>query len=125
MVVRSEDGSLLVVEREFRAAARAAGPDAGTGGHPDVGDDSARVLRAFLRDDRLISIPAAHGKRLIILDHLAQLFEPGRRYKEREVNAVLRRWHDDTAALRRYLVDDGFLDRDGGEYWRSGGAVPV
>jgi hypothetical protein len=28
--------------------------------------------------------------------------------------------HDDVAALRRYLVDDGFVDRDAGEYWRTG-----
>jgi hypothetical protein len=31
--------------------------------------------------------------------------------------------HADTAALRRYLVDDGFLSRDHGEYWRTGGRV--
>jgi hypothetical protein len=40
------------------------------------------------------------------------------------VNRVLARWHPDTAALRRYLVDEGFLDRDGGQYWRTGGTVP-
>jgi hypothetical protein len=25
--------------------------------------------------------------------------------------------------LRRYLVDDGFLSREAGIYWRSGGTV--
>ncbi|MDQ3951738.1 MAG: DUF2087 domain-containing protein [Actinomycetota bacterium] len=25
------------------------------------------------------------------------------------------------AALRRYLVDEGFMAREGGEYWRTGG----
>jgi hypothetical protein len=34
---------------------------------------------------------------------------------------VLRQFHDDVAALRRYLVDEEFLDREAGEYWRSGG----
>ena len=26
-------------------------------------------------------------------------------------------------ATRRYLVDEGFLDREAGEYWRAGGTV--
>jgi hypothetical protein len=80
-------------------------------------------LRAFVRDGRLTAIPTKHAKRLVLLDRLAQEFEPGRHYSERQVNTILLRWHDDTAALRRYLVDDGFLDREAGEYWRSGGAV--
>ena len=62
-------------------------------------------------------------KRLVILDLLAQEFEPGRRYSEPMVNLMLGKWHADTAALRRYLVDEGFLDREAGEYWRSGGTV--
>jgi hypothetical protein len=41
------------------------------------------------------------------------------------VNAVLERWYPDPAALRRYLVDEGMLDREAGEYWRSGGTVPT
>jgi hypothetical protein len=58
-----------------------------------------------------------------VLDRLAQLFEPGERYPETEVNRRLRGAHDDVAALRRYLVDVGFLSRDGGVYWRTGGTV--
>ena len=85
--------------------------------------DTDVVLRRFVRDGRLVSIPAQRSKRLIVLDRLAQEFEVGRRYPERMVNELLGRWHRDTAALRRYLVDDGFLDRDAGEYWRSGGTV--
>jgi hypothetical protein len=81
------------------------------------------VLSAFVRDGRLASIPAAHGKRLVILDWLAQQFEPGVRYSEARVNLILGQRHSDAAALRRYLVDDGFLDRAGGHYWRSGGTI--
>lgn len=84
------------------------------------------VLRSFLDDDgRLRSIPAKHSKRLVILDHLAQLFEPGLRYSELEVNRRLRAVHDDVAALRRYLVEEGFLDRESGMYWRTGGSVDL
>ncbi len=83
------------------------------------------VLRAFLgADGRLVSIPSRHAKRLVVLDHLAQLFVPGERYEETEVNRRLRAVHDDVAALRRYLVEDGFLSREAGLYWRSGGSVP-
>jgi hypothetical protein len=38
---------------------------------------------------------------------------------------MLRKWHDDTAALRRYLVDEGLLDREAGEYWRAGGSFDI
>jgi len=80
-------------------------------------------LQAFMRDGRLAQIPARQGKRRLLLDYLAQSFEPGRRYSEAEVNAVLRALHDDHAALRRYLVDGDFLSREDGWYWRSGGTV--
>jgi hypothetical protein len=83
----------------------------------------AAVLRAFIVDGRLVSIPAAQGKRRVILEHIATAFEPGVRYPEREVNAILRSWHADHAALRRYLVDEGFLEREKGVYWRIGGPV--
>jgi hypothetical protein len=85
----------------------------------------ASVLRAFLRDGRLASIPTVRSKRLVVLDHIAKVFEIGVRYPEREVDALLRAFHDDYAALRRYLVDEGFLARDHAEYWRSGGSVDV
>lgn len=85
-----------------------------------------RVLRAFLRTDgRLTHLPAKRSKRLVVLDHLARLFEIGVRYPEREVNALLRVFHDDYAMLRRALVDEGFMDRDHNVYWRSGGTVDV
>ena len=59
----------------------------------------------------------------MLLDWVVQAFEPGVRYSEREVNELLAARHPDTAMLRRYLVDEGLLDRAGGEYWRSGGTV--
>jgi hypothetical protein len=97
------------------------------------GDESQgdEVLRRFVHNGRLLAMPAAHGKRLVVLDHLAGLFEPGRRYPEPEVNELLGRYHPDYALLRRYLVDDGFLDRADEQagsrtvkvYWRTGGTV--
>ncbi|GAA1766594.1 hypothetical protein GCM10009795_011380 [Nocardioides hankookensis] len=85
-----------------------------------------RVLSHFVgADGRLHTIPSKHAKLLVVLDHLAQSFEPGQRYEEAEVNLVLRGFHDDYAALRRYLVENDFLTREAGIYWRSGGKFEV
>jgi hypothetical protein len=60
-----------------------------------------------------------------VLERVALEFEPGERYDEKEVNVIVGRFHNDYAALRRYLVDEGFLDREGGVYWRAGGRVDL
>jgi hypothetical protein len=80
-----------------------------------------RVLRAYLHDGRLPVIPRGGAKRTLLLGYLATAFEPGVHYPESEVNDTVRAWHPDVAALRRYLVDEGFLARQDGEYWRCGG----
>ncbi len=81
------------------------------------------VLGRFFRGERLVEIPTQRAKRLVVLERIALEFEPGVRYPEAEVNAMLQRYHPDYAALRRYLVDEALLDRNAGEYWRSGGRV--
>ncbi|HEU5034416.1 MAG TPA: DUF2087 domain-containing protein [Mycobacteriales bacterium] len=94
----------------------------------DVGDvdrETAAVLRTFLRGGRLTQIPMQRNKRLVVLDHICRVFDIGVRYPEREVNAFLRAFHPDTAALRRYLVDEGFLSREHNVYWRTGGTVDL
>jgi hypothetical protein len=115
-----------VQEHEIRLAARSstdADADADVDEHGDEPAARAKVLRAFIKEGRLLSIPTSHAKRQIILDVLAQDFEPGVRYSEKQVNLVIGKRFADTAALRRYFVDDGFLDREGGSgrYWRAGG----
>ena len=85
-----------------------------------------RTLSRFLdADGRLVTVPSKHSKRLVVLDHLAQSFELGVVYPEAEVNDRLGRFHPDFAALRRYLVDEHFLTRRDGVYWRSGGSVDI
>jgi hypothetical protein len=83
------------------------------------------VLGRFMPAGRIDQMPARRSRRLVVLDHVSRAFEPGRRYAEAEVDVVLRAYFDDYAALRRYLVDEGFLAREGGLYWRSGGRVEV
>lgn len=83
------------------------------------------ALRPFIGDHVVANMPSRMAKRRALLNHVALAFEPGERYPEPEVNDFLRRIHPDHAALRRYLVDDGFLDRAGGVYWRTGGSPEV
>jgi hypothetical protein len=87
--------------------------------------ERAKVLRAFTADGRITSMPAKWSRKLVLLDVVAQSFDPGRAYSEAEVNEVLLRWHDDYAALRRYLVDADYLGRENGFYWRTGGSFEV
>jgi hypothetical protein len=83
------------------------------------------IVRRFVRAGRLTVIPARRSKRRLVLDWLAQEFEPGRVYPEAAVNKVLVGFHPDFAALRRYLVDEGFMERRQGFYWRAGGTFDV
>ncbi len=128
LVERSTDGThLVLLASAFNVAARASAVRAhdAPAEHDDVSRDEARVLRTFVRDGRIVQIPAQHAKRIIVLEWLVQHFEPGERYSERMVNLIIGRVHPDTAALRRYLVDNDFLAREHGEYWRIGGRVPL
>ncbi|MCP3935343.1 MAG: DUF2087 domain-containing protein [Actinomycetia bacterium] len=118
LVVLGDSGSLVLLASVFGHAARAAATTTERPSSP-----RERVLQTFVVDGRLTSLPKARAKRLVVLEEIAQDFEPGLKYSEGEVSVIAERWHDDYAALRRWLVDERFLDRDNGTYWRSGGAV--
>jgi hypothetical protein len=93
----------------------------------EAGDERTEALiQAFLRDGRLVRLPAKFTRRKEVLRYLAMRdFRPGVRYTERQINDVLRDWCEgaetDYVSVRRYLVDYGILDReDGGDYWLLG-----
>lgn len=123
LVVASDDGGLVVLGAAFQRAARQALARPASDEHAGEPAGRRKVLDAFVRDGQIVSVPATRAKRRILLDWLAQDFEPGRRYTEARVNAILERRHPDAATLRRYLVDEELLDRDSREYWRMGGTV--
>jgi hypothetical protein len=110
----------------LRWAAEQVGPPRGAGiALGAATEDEEAVLRSFFRNGRLTEIPAKGSKRRIVLERIALEFEPGVRYDERTVNAIVGRFYADHAAIRRYLVDEGFLAREHGEYWRAGGRVDL
>ncbi|MBC8098891.1 MAG: metalloregulator ArsR/SmtB family transcription factor [Armatimonadetes bacterium] len=81
-------------------------------------DHERRILRNYFAGDRLKTIPAVRKNLEVVLRWLTQQFEVGIHYPEREVNAVLLRYHDDYATLRRELVGYHLLQRENGIYWR-------
>jgi DNA-binding transcriptional ArsR family regulator len=111
----SLDGETLQrLSRELLSPARVAAL-----GDEAEGDAFERkVLRAFLDGERLTEIPAQRKKRSVILRWLAARFEPGARYHERELNAIIKRHHEDTATLRRELIMEGLMRREADVYWR-------
>ena len=90
---------------------------------PDDPDFEARVLRAFIRDGRLVAIPARERKKRVVLRYLLDRVLPdAAEIGEPELNFRLALWHPDASALRRYVVDAGLVARDAMRYQR---AIPV
>ena len=80
-----------------------------------------KVLRSFFKRGQLVQIPAQYKKQLIILEKLAEEFEPGQRYTEKQVNQMLLEFNEDVASLRRMLIDHKLMAREKGIYWRLEG----
>jgi hypothetical protein len=113
----AQDGGLHVSLEALQDAARRR-PERARGA-ADATADEQRVLRNFVVDGRLVQLPARHAQKQVVLGYVARRFDESRSYEEREVNELLRDFHDDTASLRRYLVDEGLLEREAGVYRRA------
>jgi biotin operon repressor len=83
-------------------------------------EEDSKILRGFVQPDgALRGFPTQRKKMLAVLRYVVRVFEPGARYSEKQVNEMLSRFHEDTASLRRYLVDEGMVQRESSIYWRS------
>ena len=90
----------------------------------DIDAYDRKVLKTYLTPDgRVKQFPKQLKKLQAILRYIVQAFEEGVRYSEKEINEILSRFSEDTAYLRRHLVDYGYMKREGGggEYWRQNG----
>lgn len=85
----------------------------------ELGAYRRKVLDAYCSGGRLVRIPLQQKARWIVLRHIAQAFQHGLSYPEREVNAILLNFHRDVGSLRRELVKAGLLGRQRGFYWRA------
>lgn len=116
--------SLLSVETLSRYAD--VSPEAGernesTPAEPTKGERREIVLSVYFKDGRLMSIPASTAMqaeiRRTVLAKVALAFVPGKVYNKAEVNELLQPFNEDTAGLRRALIDEQMLTRDRGQYW--------
>jgi hypothetical protein len=86
----------------------------------DADEYDRKVLRDFMTaDGKLKALPTQEKKLQAVLRYLAQAFEPGQQYTEKQVNEILLRTYADMTTLRRCLVDAGLLQRERGVYWRT------
>jgi predicted transcriptional regulator len=87
----------------------------------DVDAYDRKVLNTYMSaEGRLLAFPVQRKKEEAILRYIVQVFEPNQHYSEKQVNEILSRFNEDTARLRRNLVDFGLMAREGGgrDYWR-------
>ena len=77
-----------------------------------------KVISAFFEYDRLRSIPVQRKKKLICYERIAERFEPGRVYEEKEVNAIISPVFEDYCTIRRDMISEGIFRRDGSRYVR-------
>jgi ArsR family transcriptional regulator, arsenate/arsenite/antimonite-responsive transcriptional repressor len=99
-------------------------PHPGMAAHVEEDAFREKVLEAFLKRGRLVTIPAQRKKRQIVLERLVQEFAPDRDYPEREVNQILVEFHDDVATLRREMVGYKLMKRAAGIYRRIADRAP-
>lgn len=75
-----------------------------------------KVLESFFEYGKLKSIPAQRKKEKIILEEIAKDFESGRKYSEQEVNDIIMKYHDDYCTIRRDMISEKIMERNGSIY---------
>jgi hypothetical protein len=76
------------------------------------------VFRTCLQGGKIVHIPSTWKKKLVILRWLGKFFEEGIEYSHKDVNAIIKPHHSDTATLRRELIGIEILARDRDIYWK-------
>ncbi|MGW7205971.1 DUF2087 domain-containing protein [Streptomyces sp. NPDC054837] len=121
-VVTAGDGAELRVA--YEAFQEAACVERAATAYENAGSRDERTLQTFVREGRLVRLPAQWTRKKLVLQYIAeQTFEPGVEYPERAVNEKLQGWCEDGdvdhVTLRRHLVDLHHLDRSEGIYRRA------
>lgn len=78
-----------------------------------------KVLESFFQQGRLEKLPTQYKKRFIVLEQFAVRFELERRYSEQEVTGLIMPLFDDYCTIRRLLIEENLIRRDGSTYWRE------
>ncbi|HYP39243.1 MAG TPA: DUF2087 domain-containing protein [Chloroflexia bacterium] len=104
-------------QEAFRAARQAMGKFRRVKPRPT--DSRELTLETFMPGGKLVAFPKKNDQMVVILTEMAQRFESGKRYTEKEVNVILEDINEDYCTLRRSLVDYGYLSRSAGVYNRN------
>jgi hypothetical protein len=75
-----------------------------------------KVLKAFMKNGKVVRIPAQYKKRLIILEEILKRFKPSTQYKESDVNETIKEVCDDYVTIRRAFIDENLMTRSGDMY---------
>ncbi|HEX9989131.1 MAG TPA: DUF2087 domain-containing protein [Chloroflexia bacterium] len=104
-------------QEAFRAARQAMGKFRGVKPRPT--DSRELTLETFMPGGKLVAFPKKNDQMVVILNKMAERFEAGKQYTEKEVNVILEDINEDYCTLRRCLVDYGYLSRSAGVYNRN------
>ncbi|MCX4725045.1 DUF2087 domain-containing protein [Streptomyces sp. NBC_01306] len=121
LVEETSDG-LRSRHEEFKEIARAARPERSSEEYGSGDERTEALLRTFVRDGRLVRLPAQFRRREVLLRYFVERsFDPGVTYPEKAVNDKLREWckgaEIDHVTIRRYLIDLCLLGREDNHYW--------
>lgn len=78
-----------------------------------------KVIDAFFEYGRLKAISAQRKKERICVEEMAKAFEVGKVYEKQEVNDLINRFHEDHCTIRRDMISEGIMERDGSRYVRK------
>lgn len=88
----------------------------------DMSAYDRKILNSFCDSEgRILQFPAQRKKFEVLLRHVVMAFKPDVRYTEKQVNEILSFFNDDTATLRRGLIEHNLMEREigGKAYWLS------
>lgn len=75
-----------------------------------------KILASFMPNGYCEIMPAKLKKRMVIYEEIFKLFESGKQYSEKEVNAIISQIHGDYCTVRRMFVSMGWMTRSNGIY---------
>lgn len=112
---RELNGALQRLSKDLFAAERPATP----ADNAELAEHDRKTLQSCFKGDQLIEIPSGLRRLELVLHWLVEQFELERRYPERELNEIIKRYHPDFASLRRHMIDHGLMERENNIYWRT------
>ncbi|MCK9328801.1 MAG: DUF2087 domain-containing protein [Bacteroidales bacterium] len=85
-------------------------------------EEKNKIINKYFNDkQQLLRYPKKEKERLIVLQKILELFDPNKKYKETEVDSIIKNYflNLDYILIRRAFIEYGFMDRknDGTAYW--------